>query len=128
MTITLGKFRVGATFGGLAYLTTLGLVNPRAATPSYSRPTILADGTLQNFGWLQCVWEWTYLNAARYTILRTYFPNQSGAVFISTFDDTLAWRDYQCIYRFPTPLPESMTTRRGGITIQLVDMVDMTPA
>lgn len=128
MTITLGKFRVGATFGALAYLTTLGLVNPRASTPSYSRPTVLANGTLQNFGWLQCVWEWTFLSMARYTILRTYFPNQSGTVYISTFNDALGWRDYSCTYRFPTPLPESMATRRGAISVQFVNMVDVTPA
>jgi hypothetical protein len=83
---------------------------------------------VQNFGWLQCVWEWSYLNAARYTILRTYFLSQSGSIYISTFDDTLAWKDYSCIYRFPAPLPESMTTRRTQITIQLLNMVDVTPS
>lgn len=128
MTITLGQFKIGASQPALALLTSLGLVNPRASVPSYSRPVILSDGTLENHGWLQCVWEWTFLNAACYSILRTYFPSQSGTIFISTFTDTLAWKDYQCTYRFPTPLPDSMATRRIGITIELVDMVDVTPS
>jgi hypothetical protein len=128
MTITIGQYKIGTSQPGLTLLTSLGLVNPRASTPSYSRPLVLADGTVQNFGWLQCVWEWTFLNAARYTILRTFLSGQSGTIYISTFDDALSWKDYRCTYRFPSPLPESMTTRRAGITVQFVDMVDVTPS
>ena len=128
MTITLGQFKIGTSQPGLALLTSLGLVNPRASVPSYSRPTVLADGTLKNYGWLQCVWEWTFLSADRYAVLRTYLPDQSGTIFISTFDDSLSWKDYQATYRFPTPLPESMATRRGGITVEFVNLIDVTPA
>ena len=123
MTITLGQQKIGTTFGGLTLLKTLGIVNPRATTPSYSMPVPLANGVVKNLGWLQCQWEWTYLTQAMYTILRVKMPNQSGSIYIATFDDTLGWINYSAIYRFPSPLPVSDATRRIQLTVDFVNML-----
>ena len=126
MTITLGQFKLGTTFGSLALLPTYGIINPRATTPSYSMPVELASGVVRNLGWLSCLWEWSFLNTTRYAALRVKFPLQSGSIYMATFDDTLGWVNYSAIYRMPSPLPISDATRRIQITIQFVNMVVVT--
>jgi hypothetical protein len=126
MTLTFDAFRIGTTFGNLALLPTYGLVGPRATTPSYSMPVELASGVVKNLGWLQCQWEWTYLDQAMYTILRVRFPSQSGSVYITTFDDTLAWINYLAIYRVQAPLPMADAGRRIQIAVSFVNMVVVT--
>lgn len=126
MTYTADQFKLGTTYANQALLSTLGIVCPKASTPSYSQPMELANGLIRNNGWLQCQWEWTEILPVQYTILRVKFPNQSGSIYMTTLDDTQAWTSYLCVYRFQSPLPPIEATRRLPVTVQFVNMVVVT--
>lgn len=126
MTLTLNQFKLGTSFGSLALLSTYGIVVPHATVPTYSQPAELGDGTVKNLGWLTCLWEWSYMSQSMYAALRVKFPLQSGIIYLSTFDDSLAWINYSAIYRFQSPLPSQDSTRRLQIQIQFVNMMVVT--
>ena len=127
MTITLDQYKAGTTLGGLVTLTSLSIPVPLATAPAFSRIEETADGLWAQRGWLTCDWKWTFLTDAQYTALRAKFSNQSGTIHISTFNDSLGWRSYACVYRFQEKPPDVDATRHIGIAVNFVNMIDETP-
>ena len=85
------QFKIGATAGTVALLSSLGVLDPAREFSLYSDEVTLPDGSIKGLGWTQASWHWGFITKAQYDILKTYCPGKSASIAIQTLDETQAW-------------------------------------
>ena len=125
MTIT--TFQIGTTSAGLADLSALSVpvVEPRSTFKKYPIAFDLGNGQVKGAGYPVATWTWDFITDAQRDKLKTYCTGKSAAVYISTKDDSLAYKAYSAIMVWPE-IEEHFATRRLDFVIEFRHLVEVT--
>jgi hypothetical protein len=98
-TILANSAKIGTTLGGMVTLASLGISAPRYDPVTYAVTAKMASGLVVARGFRSSRWYWDrQLTRAEITAFRTYCPNTSALVYISTpTNDAGTYDDFECI-------------------------------
>lgn len=117
-------YKIGTTFGGLNALDafTAPLPVPNSQWIQYQEIVELANGRTRGIGSPRVIWTFELINevAAR-NELKTYCPDSSAAVFISTRLEDGTYDDFSATMRWP--LEETLGL--GGVLNLSVEFTDL---
>ncbi len=110
--MAIAGIEIGITEVGLANVEGLTpkLLHPRATPPLPSMSIPLASAKVRGAGWLTFTWTWDFLEQEQYNLLRTYCPNRSTTLFITTKDDEGDYVSYRTEMLWPQRLERSQNT------------------
>lgn len=110
--MTIAGFEIGLTEVGLANVEGLTppLLHPRATPPLPSMSIPLASAKVRGAGWLTFTWTWDFLEQDEYNLLRTYCPNRSATLFVTSKADDGTYDSYSVEMVWPERPERSQNT------------------
>ena len=103
------------------YLTALGVPEPFWEYRPYSVERITGSGLVRGSGWAEAIWHWDFITRAAYLALKTYCPDASASVTISTKVSTSLYTSFSAILVWPmnvhwaNEVSENVTLRFQGL-------------